>query len=88
MKRLVLLVCLSCGPAVELPTPAVGPRGPELLPPGWYVHTYPGLCVVVARDVDGGARTCVEWFPTPCVPTNTAGCAALSLASSTRLGGP
>ncbi|MFZ5440491.1 MAG: hypothetical protein ACOZQL_10810 [Myxococcota bacterium] len=86
MRRFVALICLvascsSCGGDVvqevreELPSVAETPAGPEILPPGWYLHLYPGLCVIVVRDENGVAQRCyVVEDRTKCVPTNLSGC--------------
>jgi len=85
VKPLALaLVLAACGaPEVELPeTPTIevgiSPRGVEILPPGWYVHAYPGLCLFLIRNKDGEIEACyIDPDPT-CKPVDHRGCRAFN----------
>ena len=81
------LVLAACGPeevpGVETttappPTVAIGltPNGVDVFPGGWYVHAYPGLCVFLIRNQDGGIEACYIDPDPNCKPADTRGCRA------------
>lgn len=81
MRYLTLALLVACGgplePDPQPPQAAMTADGPVVVArPGWGLHWYPALCVVVVRDADGGAQECHPMFP-PCTPTHAGGCGAL-----------
>ncbi len=86
MWKLIAVVVLLAGCDIEEPVenlieaaPSVQntPEGPEVFPPGWYLHDYPAYCVMLARDREGQARRCYDYSSTPaarCSPTSSGGC--------------
>ncbi|MCC6178787.1 MAG: hypothetical protein WAZ94_15025 [Phycisphaerales bacterium] len=78
MRFALLLLLAGCGVVEEvreeLPSVAVTPAGPEVLPPGWYLHLYPAQCIVLVRDEEGTARRCME-ERVRCTPTDPRWCA-------------
>ena len=54
--------------------------GMQLIPAGWYVHDYPGVCVFLIRDEEGRARRCYS-YPEglACVPEAEGGCLRFEL---------
>jgi len=82
----VLAGCGGLEPEIEpppVPTIAVGetPNGVDVLPPGWFLHFYPGLCVVLVRDADGFVRRCFNFYPDPCVPADPRACSPFPIGS-------
>lgn len=69
---LLLLALTACGGPLEeeapgpedheLPAvnPSPAPGLPYVLPPGWFVHLYPGLCSIVLRDDRAVMQRCVR----------------------------
>ena len=79
-KLTVALVVMlaACGgeepKPLPLPSLVIVPTGLMLLPPGWGLHLYPGLCATVVVDAQDKAHQCIDDFD--CTPSDPGRCKA------------